>query len=475
MPGDSRRKPLTGTPLAKVFSSNLLGKMIDVAHGDKLDRRGNIAQHFKQAGIVKVRNDTGTDLDRFNIIGLGDPLVLPADSIDEFKRRPTFSGETPTAAHAGRFGVLLEPLAQNAIGEAVVAGVVQAQVDITDDMHDFCEVATSAEALTSYARGSAQILTSEGLIGQQWCLIRVGNKPSYVYRYICIRAPSGLYVQYEFREYPDGSLGEMRATTVCCECDEAGGGGAGEGCDDIITGDVVCLELNDEGTDCAGSVDGQEITLTTNWPSFPGWSASNVTVNGQLYASIDAYYLYAFHTACPVLYLQFRTEGNQTVDATISNGIASTGVVIGSANALCRVTGTISAGICGDITSGGGGGDTVTFTFATVGQSASDPCQDCTSIVGAYTLNRIATSPPAFYDSTTGRYLCGSEVSAHLWWDTDAEAWFLEFIGGLAGPLYGANVFDETWDGTAMGMNLVPGSSNACTTWPLLITVTGSW
>lgn len=474
MPGDSRRKPLTGTPLAKVFSSNLLGKMIDVAHGDEMDRRGNVAQHFKQAGIVKVRNDTGTDLDRFNIIGLGDPLVLPADSIDEFKRRPTFSGETPTAAHAGRFGVLLEPLAQNAIGEAVVAGVVQAQVDITDDMHDFCEVTTSSEVLTSYARGSAQILASEGLIGQQWCLVRVGNKPSYVYRYICARAPTGLYVQYEFREYPDGSLGEMRATTVCCECDEAGGGGAGEGCDEMIVGDVICLELNDEGTECEGSVDGQEITLVTQFP-YAGWVAHNVTIHGQLYSTINVWYSTSnTGDICPDLHLHLIYEGEVANDPHGILGLASTPHLLVGTNP-CSITGTIAAGICGDITSGGGGGDTVTFTFATVGQGASDPCQDCTSIVGAYTLNRIATSPPAFYDSTTGRYLCGSEVSAHLWWDTDAEAWFLEFIGGLAGPLYGANVFDETWDGTAMGMSLVPDSSDACTTWPLLITVTGSW
>jgi hypothetical protein len=38
------------------------------------------SQFFRQSGIVKVRNASGADQGRFAVLGLTEPIILPADN-----------------------------------------------------------------------------------------------------------------------------------------------------------------------------------------------------------------------------------------------------------------------------------------------------------------------------------------------------------------------------------------------------------
>src|SRR5690606_16315594 len=91
----------------------------------------------RQSGVVLVKNASGQAQDRFAVLGIDAPIIPPdaEGNEDEFKRQVALSCVTPTADHAGRFVVLLEPLADGAIGRACVSGVtvVRLQVENEDD------------------------------------------------------------------------------------------------------------------------------------------------------------------------------------------------------------------------------------------------------------------------------------------------------------------------------------------------------
>ena len=44
---------------------------------------------------VKVRNDSGADRSRFDVLGISGPLFTPTDNLAEFLRAPKLIGATP--------------------------------------------------------------------------------------------------------------------------------------------------------------------------------------------------------------------------------------------------------------------------------------------------------------------------------------------------------------------------------------------
>lgn len=130
---------------------------------------------------VKVRNDTGAALDRFSVVGLGAPLFSTDDgsSLQYFKNKPALAGEVPVdPTHVNRFAVLLQSVSSEAIGDALLIGVVPAQVDVEDTEHEWADIADGeTEHLASTARGSAFILSTIEQTGLQWCLVELGHRP----------------------------------------------------------------------------------------------------------------------------------------------------------------------------------------------------------------------------------------------------------------------------------------------------------
>src|SRR5690349_7552834 len=70
--------------------------------------------------IVQIRNNTGGDLDIYSVVALGDAEIDPtSDNLQAFQAAPILSGDTPVLPDdIGRFGVLLEPIADGSIGTA---------------------------------------------------------------------------------------------------------------------------------------------------------------------------------------------------------------------------------------------------------------------------------------------------------------------------------------------------------------------
>ena len=160
MSGDKFRKTQAGRPLE--IPAPTWNAMVDAAraHAEgQLNQNSQPDNGFRQADIIKVRNHSGLDLDRFSVLGIDQPLISPVDNAREFKNQVAVRGVLPTTSHSGQFVVLLEPLKAGAIGRAWASGVFPARVRMAAAWHTHVDIESSnANELVSRPDGGAQIL-----------------------------------------------------------------------------------------------------------------------------------------------------------------------------------------------------------------------------------------------------------------------------------------------------------------------------
>lgn len=127
--------------------------------------------------IIRVRNNSGYALDRYGVQAIYEPIIDPDDSEAGFEQYPAMEGRDPTSADYGSFAVLIDALPDGQIGRAVVAGVVQCKVNITDTDHTHCDIDEGDRTrLESNANGTARILWRNGSgTGEVWALVRLAD------------------------------------------------------------------------------------------------------------------------------------------------------------------------------------------------------------------------------------------------------------------------------------------------------------
>jgi len=140
-------------------------RSLSLGAGEPIRRRRN---------LVRIRNDSGADIGRFEILGVDSPIFAVADQA--FKNDFDLAGSTPsTSSHLGKFVVAAEPIAAGAVGRAFASGLCPVRVDVTNTDHDFADVADAdSSKLFSGRAGAAAILWSEGGTGEQWAIVRIG-------------------------------------------------------------------------------------------------------------------------------------------------------------------------------------------------------------------------------------------------------------------------------------------------------------
>lgn len=159
---------------AKTFNS-----MIDAAK-DFQSRGGGPRQDIPSAARTRgmaiiIRNKTGADLGRLAVVGLGEPIFAPdnAAKLTTFAQAVGFDGDTPAAAHAGKFAVLIDPIEDDGLGHAIAAGITPASVNITSADHEYADIAVGQSGyLTSGATGPAKILYQQPGTGVKLCVVR---------------------------------------------------------------------------------------------------------------------------------------------------------------------------------------------------------------------------------------------------------------------------------------------------------------
>lgn len=157
-----------------------------IKENSRSSKRSTSNSHKKRAGIVKVKNGSGADRSRFDIVGFDNAGYIfdpgSASEIEEFKGEVSLIGVEPTCDHLGKFGVLIEPIASATpgnIGEVVVSGLVQCRVMVCDSDHEFADVldGDSTRLVSVQNPAGAQIIVKEGGTGERWAIVRLSNRP----------------------------------------------------------------------------------------------------------------------------------------------------------------------------------------------------------------------------------------------------------------------------------------------------------
>lgn len=149
------------------------------AKGQQRSLGRNAVRDVPQTGIVRVKNCSGEDRDRFDVLGIDEVFPQPADNPSRFKVGPVLHGVTPDKEkHCGRFVVLLEPAKNNKIVSACITGITVARLHVGED-EDWLQSADiedgKAEHLKARVQGSAKILWREEGEGTVWAVVRLSN------------------------------------------------------------------------------------------------------------------------------------------------------------------------------------------------------------------------------------------------------------------------------------------------------------
>lgn len=131
-----------------------------------------------QPELVWVKNASGADVGRFNVLGIEGPIVTPTDNADEFKQQVAITGIVPVASdHSGAFAVMAEPIGNGNIGRGWISGACPVQISIADESHGTADVADgdAAKLVSQNGTGTVTILWAEAGTGTKWALIRFGG------------------------------------------------------------------------------------------------------------------------------------------------------------------------------------------------------------------------------------------------------------------------------------------------------------
>jgi hypothetical protein len=168
-------KPVSGS---KVLESAATGPVTIIAKasgtGEKEAAVWISPAPAEEAPPILIQNDTGGDLLRGNIVGLGDSLIDPATDLEDFHTSYLFSGEAPAYEHWRRLAVLLEDIDDGDMGPVVVNGLARCQIDVVDATHNRAIVTNGdSTKLTSGASGPLELLYKESGTGTKWGIVNL--------------------------------------------------------------------------------------------------------------------------------------------------------------------------------------------------------------------------------------------------------------------------------------------------------------
>lgn len=181
---------MNGTHLSKVKAGDPLripaptyNAFVDAARAHRTGRHtlGRTTRpELRQGVIVPIKNNSGSDRARYDILGLNGSLFSPTTDLASFQREIAMKGVAPAAGtHEGNFAVLLEPVAVGSVGQAAIAGQTIVKVYVPDTDAEGYKFAEIGDAQTGYlvksAEGSARVVCIESGTGTKWAVVSFGN------------------------------------------------------------------------------------------------------------------------------------------------------------------------------------------------------------------------------------------------------------------------------------------------------------
>lgn len=127
---------------------------------------------------VKIKNSSGSDVARFQILGIDGVVFDPQDALQTFQQEVVLSGVAPILGiHAGgRFVICAGPIPNGTIGTAWCSGICPVQINVTNEYHSYADVIHEEVAyLASASIGPCFILWKESGTGTKWAVVRFGG------------------------------------------------------------------------------------------------------------------------------------------------------------------------------------------------------------------------------------------------------------------------------------------------------------
>jgi hypothetical protein len=172
-----------GEPL--MISAGAYNAMLDAAQAHR-NRKITLASHGNgfDSLFIHVVNETGQTLQRFDVVGLDEPLETK--NIDLFCNHLAFKGVKPQKKHKGKFAVLQQDAAPKMMVRACIYGATIAKINVSSNSENenselkYCDV---EEGQTSYlvAGGQTEVLWSDSSTQNRWAIIRIGSGRSTLF------------------------------------------------------------------------------------------------------------------------------------------------------------------------------------------------------------------------------------------------------------------------------------------------------
>lgn len=110
--------------------------------------------------FIYVRNDSGSDCVKYDVLGLDDILVDPEATPAALDDLPSFIGLTPNRDdHWGAFAVLQQDLDDGDTGLAIIHGATWVRLYVREDWHKWCDLRDSdLTQLETRGHGSTRIM-----------------------------------------------------------------------------------------------------------------------------------------------------------------------------------------------------------------------------------------------------------------------------------------------------------------------------
>jgi len=255
------QKVRKGEPLR--IPAETFNTFIDVAQAfrDRQQITGSRMQTGNEpAGIVLVRNKSDADQNRLAVMGVSTIIISPTDNLLAFQNRPAFDVVIPTASHASKFVILIEPIRKDRIGKAMIAGVTPVQLDVQSETDENAGAAAGVTAtLKTGSTGSAKILWKESGTGTKWGVAQfpVGGAGGSPTTYARISARAGTSAPWLYSAEVVVRVGNTRTATGQTLSwnlrNLAEEGPSGTGGNPMEVGDIVAFWPDGDGYACERS------------------------------------------------------------------------------------------------------------------------------------------------------------------------------------------------------------------------------
>jgi hypothetical protein len=172
---------------------------------------------YRRANVIKVKNLTEENLSVGHVVAIDGSLYDPAQAehLNGYRYEPIFKGtKAEFPDDIGRFAVMLKPVEEDGVTDAVIGGEAYVKIDIKQQCHRFADlIEDDHEKLESHDYGSAEILHFEGMDDEEFtpgvkhALVRIGvfYSPKLLFKFTEDKTASDSHKKGKIINWVDGA------------------------------------------------------------------------------------------------------------------------------------------------------------------------------------------------------------------------------------------------------------------------------